>query len=116
MTQEYVGTKIVTAWSQAKDGTPGYAVKYSDGYTSWSPADVFEAAYIPLGNIGQMPPHQQRVIAEKAGLDDQLGKLKKFFDTAIYVNLDFDEKDRLSHQAVAMQEYSAILGERIAAF
>lgn len=46
MTHKYIGTKIITAWSAlGKDGIPGYGVKYEDGYTSWSPKDVFEAAY-----------------------------------------------------------------------
>jgi hypothetical protein len=47
MTQDYYGTKRITAWQEDRDG-PGYSVKYSDGYTSWSPRDVFEAAYQPL--------------------------------------------------------------------
>lgn len=46
MTHKYIGTKIVLAWpASGKDGAPGYGVKYEDGYTSWSPKDVFEAAY-----------------------------------------------------------------------
>jgi len=46
MTHKYIGTKIVTAWgADGKDGQPGYAVKYEDGYTSWSPKDIFETAY-----------------------------------------------------------------------
>lgn len=60
MTTTYIGLKIVTAWPQdersafpnrAFDETdpaanrPGYAVQYEGGYTSWSPKDVFEAAY-----------------------------------------------------------------------
>ena len=56
MTQHYYGTKHIVAWEQDKetsdsDGaliTPGYAVKYDDGYISWSPKAVFEAAYQPL--------------------------------------------------------------------
>ena len=54
MTQEYVGQKLITAWPEAKPREPGaeaesgYAVKYEDGYTSWSPKAVFEAAYKPL--------------------------------------------------------------------
>jgi hypothetical protein len=51
MTQDYYGTKRVTAWWSSKAGPypqPGYAVKYADGYISWSPKDVFEAAYQPL--------------------------------------------------------------------
>ncbi len=55
-TQDYIGTKRITAWEatsphdvvvgQARE--TGYAVKYADGYTSWSPKAVFEAAYQPL--------------------------------------------------------------------
>lgn len=45
MTHHYIGTKIVLAWAVEKDGKAGYGVKYEDGYTSWSPKDVFEAAY-----------------------------------------------------------------------
>lgn len=58
MTQQYYGTKLIEAWPQTKEGpgdsenpgTPleGYAVKYADGYISWSPKDVFEEAYQPL--------------------------------------------------------------------
>ena len=53
MTQQYIGFKVVTAWREDKDsnGTKsgeGYAVKYEDGYVSWSPKDVFERAYVPI--------------------------------------------------------------------
>lgn len=50
---EYIGTKMIEAepcpaWKDAgnhKAGDPGYRVRYADGYESWSPKDVFEAAY-----------------------------------------------------------------------
>ncbi len=45
MTHKYIGTKEVLAWEQDKGDRPGYAVKYPDGYISWSPKEVFEAAY-----------------------------------------------------------------------
>ena len=52
MTRDYYGTKRVTAWPEVKpydkNNTEGYAVKYPDGYISWSPKDVFEKAYQPL--------------------------------------------------------------------
>ncbi len=56
MTRDYYGTKRVTAWKEDREvrtpgitvPQPGYAVKYADGYISWSPKDVFEAAYQPL--------------------------------------------------------------------
>ena len=41
----YIGTKIIKAEPQHKDGKPGYKVVYPDGYVSWSPKDVFEGAY-----------------------------------------------------------------------
>lgn len=50
MTQFYIGCKQIQAWEQDKDGRPGYAVKYPDGYTSWSPKDTFEAAYLAQGH------------------------------------------------------------------
>lgn len=45
MTKRYIGTKIIMAWPEERNGAPGYAVKYHDGYTSWSPAAIFEDAY-----------------------------------------------------------------------
>lgn len=51
MTQDYYGTKRVTAWPHERDGQPGYAVRYEDSYTSWSPKDVFEAAYEPTTSM-----------------------------------------------------------------
>ena len=64
MTQDYYGTKRITAWPERKPFpidpadlskgqvlVKGYAVKYGDGYISWSPKDVFEAAYQPLNAL-----------------------------------------------------------------
>ena len=48
MTAFYMGVKFIEAWPQEKDGKAGYAVKYEDGYVSWSPADVFERSYFEL--------------------------------------------------------------------
>lgn len=63
-----------------------------------------------------VPPHQQRVLDEKAELDDRSTKLQAFFSNPIFSGLPADEQDRLQKQAVAMQAYSEVLGERIAAF
>jgi len=63
MTQDYYGTKRITAWEQEKDSKPGYAVKYSDGYISWSPKDVFEAAYQPITSMS----FGHALVALKAG-------------------------------------------------
>lgn len=116
MTREYIGTKQVTAWPQEKDGKEGYAVKYADGYTSWSPKDVFEAAYIDIGHVAHLPPHQQRVIGEKAVLDDKVQKLGAFLAGSVIEGLPADERDRLAEQHRVMVAYSDILAQRVAAF
>lgn len=43
--QTYIGTKIIQAEPQERDGAPGYKVRYPDGYESWSPAAAFDEAY-----------------------------------------------------------------------
>lgn len=48
MTCAYIGAKVVAAWPEEREGKPGYAVKYSDEYISWSPKAVFEDAYRPV--------------------------------------------------------------------
>jgi hypothetical protein len=63
-----------------------------------------------------MKPFQKRVIEEKAELDAKRDKLVDFFDTETFDDLWDDEKDRLILQKKAMDEYSRILGERIANF
>ena len=49
----YVGSKIILATPQINTDTnrPGYQVTYEDGYTSWSPKDVFEKAYCENGSL-----------------------------------------------------------------
>lgn len=58
--QVYYGTKRIEAAptfggdSEVDDGSEcvGYRVTYPDGYVSWSPKDVFEAAYRPADRMG----------------------------------------------------------------
>ena len=64
MTQDYYGTKRITAWESEKNGEPGYAVKYWNGYTSWSPKVEFESAYQPLTALS----FGHAIVALKAGL------------------------------------------------
>lgn len=63
-----------------------------------------------------MEPHQERVVAEKTELDKKLVGLSSFIPTQIFLRLDVAEQSRLKRQMVAMQDYSVVLGERIAAF
>lgn len=61
-------------------------------------------------------PHEQRVVDEKAELDERREKLTAFYSTPIFHGLPESEQSRLLRQGVAMRAYSEVLGERIAAF
>lgn len=116
MTQHYVSSKIVQAWLQEKDGQPGYGVKYSDGYTSWCPKAKFEEDNVALGHLDNLPPHQQRVVAELEQLADRVQKLESFLATPLYAGLPEDERQLLKMQADAMVLYMGILNTRAAKF
>ena len=140
-TKTYIWTKVVYALPMTRqayndyrewqlpdneDGADeGYLVEYVDGgkandsrhagYISWSPKDVFERSYRPMQGHG-LPPHQQRVVTEKADLDERLGRLLAFFQTPSFEFMAETERSRLRNQARFMGGYSAALKERIAAF
>lgn len=117
MTQHYVGTKQIMGWEQdSADGRPGYTVKYADGYTSWSPKDVFEAAYIPIGHVGHLPPHVQRLVGELAQNDDRIAKLDAFLSSAKATELTPKQDELMTTQLGAMRELSGILSKRLALF
>lgn len=63
-----------------------------------------------------MLPHQQRVIDEKAELDERLAKLLAFLNGDVVQTLSWPEQARLGDQCAIMAQYSSILGKRIAAF
>ncbi len=63
-----------------------------------------------------MQPYQQRVVDEKNDLDSKRDRLRAFFGTDLYRELDPTEQSRLNRQLEAMTLYSNILAERIAAF
>lgn len=63
-----------------------------------------------------MQEFQQRVVEEKRDLDEKIQKLEPFTITKTYCELPRAEQARLVEQLNAMNEYSMILGNRIAAF
>ena len=63
-----------------------------------------------------MLPHQQRVVDEKTELDSKREKLGEFKNMDAFARLPWQEQERLNTQAHIMTMYSAVLGERIAAF
>lgn len=116
MTQHYVGTKIVVAWAQAgKDGAPGYAIKYPDGYMSWSPKEVFEEAYIALGHLDQYMPHEQRVFAEHIELNARTSRLSNFIMTegSAFYSLPDEDRSLLEQQCVLMEELLVVTGKQV---
>jgi len=63
-----------------------------------------------------MEVYQQRVVDEKTELDIKISKLDSFVGTEKFFALPIDEQKRLGLQCWFMDEYSRILGERIANF
>lgn len=65
----------------------------------------------------ELQPHQQRVVTEKAELDEKATALSTFIGRSpIFETLDAAEQERLKEQNDVMWRYSEILGARIAAF
>ncbi len=64
----------------------------------------------------ELQPHQQRVVDEKQELDAKREKLGAFKSTELFAGLPWQEQERLNTQSHIMTMYSAVLGERIAAF
>jgi hypothetical protein len=65
-----------------------------------------------------LQPHQQRVVLEKQQLDLKIEALSSFIklDNRLFSDLPIEECNRLTQQYEIMQQYSDILGQRIAAF
>lgn len=136
----YIGTKIIQAkpmnrleynryrgWelpSEENGGDPGYLVEYLDGgqanhpdhkgYISWSPKDVFEQAYVDIGeDISDLPPFHQRLQGEAAELEHRIGKLTIFTDSEEFPELPNEQQSLLIIQLNAMHTYLAVLNARI---
>lgn len=62
----------------------------------------------------KLAPYQQRVVHEKAELQERLVKLFAFFQTASFRALSEAERSRLRNQARWMDGYAAVLEERMA--
>ena len=113
--QRYAPHEVSDEWmNKHHPEIGGYYVVYEGGYTSWSPADVFEHGYSPIEAGSET--YQGRVMAEQQELDSKIAKLTEFTNSALFATLEQTECNRLARQLAAMTEYSDILGQRIAAF
>jgi hypothetical protein len=63
-----------------------------------------------------LQPHQQRVVAEKADLDEKINRLDAFLQSTTFNNLEPADQELLSEQVVHMRDYSAVLQLRINRF
>lgn len=90
-------------------------------YADKMAVDYPQAAAELRAVIAELPPftlkpHQQRVVGERAELDERIEKLNAFINTETFGRLDDDERGRMLAQLDAMLRYSKILGARISAF
>ena len=118
-------TELTEEQSEKLYKTDGYKVVYEDGYTSWSPKDVFEKAYREIKTMDDLPQllnevipeHQERVLDEMFELNKKITKLDFFIENSeIFKKLEEDEKIRLIQQVRAMEYYFSVLIERIQNF
>ena len=110
MSKTYIGTKLIKA-------QPMTRAEYNT-YRGWAlPADENGADEGYL--VDHLLPHAQRVIGEKAQLQDKVTKLRAFVGSSPFMALTGLERDQLTDQLGAMEHYlSALsaLSARIAAF
>lgn len=64
----------------------------------------------------EFEPYQQRVVIEKNELNDKIDRLKAFFKTKTFEDLNDDDQMLLDEQYWVMKEYSNILATRIGRF
>jgi hypothetical protein len=63
-----------------------------------------------------MESFQQRVVDEKAELDSKIVRLRGFLGSDTFAHLPGAEQERMTRQLTVMEQYSSVLGERVAAF
>ena len=63
-----------------------------------------------------MKPHEQRVVAEKADLDERIAKLDAFIAAEMFKTIDAEDRGLLLAQRHYMSHYSQALALRIARF
>lgn len=120
---QFAGAKNFGDLSKLSGGIDreGYKVVYEDGYTSWSPKDIFEKAYKREIDILELipevkessPEHQKRVFGEAVELRSKLISLTKFLQSEAFQTISDEEQNRLYQQCLTMKHYLTILVERI---
>lgn len=99
------GANLTEATVRENLGNHGYLVQYPDGYRSWSPAKIFEAAY----RLSETP--LDRMQNELSALAERICNATK----TLYSVGPMSEYERylLKDQLEAMQRYAAVLCRRV---
>lgn len=118
--KSYTGTKTIKAVPMEKaeaekllgksitpatPGESGYLVEYPDGYRSWSPASVFEAAY----RVSETCADRMKI--ELAELNERICKATRAINA--FGTISEEERWYLKKQLEAMQTYADALYNRI---
>lgn len=93
--------------SKCETDKAGYLVVYGDGYMSWSPKDVFDAAYKPSETF------LERLENECNEIDARSDKVKDFIGSDRFDNLSPIAKLLLVAQCATQREYIYLLVDRI---
>lgn len=93
--------------SECETDKAGYLVEYEDGYQSWSPKDVFDAAYKPSETF------LERLDNECGEIDARYNKAKDFINSDRFDNLSPIAKLLLTAQSATQREYIWLLIDRI---
>lgn len=93
--------------SECETDKAGYLVEYEDGYLSWSPKDVFDAAYKPSETF------LERLENECNEIDARSDKVKDFIGSDRFDNLSPIAKLLLMVQNATQREYIFLLVDRI---
>ena len=121
--KKYIGTKVIMAepmtmteaqkvlgreLKPAAVEEDGYLVEYKDGYKSWSPKSVFDEAYKCAETS------LDRMEIEYVELMERANKCKDFLASGNVKELDRTSQALLSVQNELMDQYSFVLGDRMA--
>ena len=91
------------------EDSEGYLVQYSDSYESWSPKDVFEAAYLPMVDGSKITPSEINDLCASIStskVDDKTTLVKATLTTGFV--------DYATSSCVAPENYDETIGRQIA--
>lgn len=104
----YIGVKRIEAYPKDRDGQPGYTVIYPGGYKSWSPKDVFEAAYFPIEKANSLTQTDiDRMIDAGEVFVDTIGEKTTLVRVVLPTGFELVETSACVDPANYSEEYGA---------